>query len=54
MAKKKQVTGRKRVALAEKVILVGFYTKKRIIDAVGGMEKARQISKECVEARASA
>lgn len=49
MAKKKQKGGRKPVEPSEKVILVGFYTKKRVIDKVGGMEEARKLGKEAVE-----
>jgi len=49
MAKKKQKGGRKPVEPAEKVILVGFYTKKKFIDETGGMEKARIIAKLAVE-----
>lgn len=49
MAKKKKSGGRKSVKPAEKVILVGFYTKRAIIDGLGGMEKTREIAKNHVE-----
>jgi hypothetical protein len=49
MAKKKQKGGRKPVKPEEKVILVGFYTKKAFVDNVGGMEKAREIAKHYIE-----
>lgn len=39
---------------SEKVILVGFYTKKRIIDSVGGMESARALAKNYIESKAEA
>lgn len=50
MAKKKKTGGRNPVEPAEKVVLVGFYTKKKFIDFVGGMEKARKFSKDQLEA----
>lgn len=50
---KKQKSGRKKVNPAEKVILVGFYTKKSVIETIGGMDKTRSYAKEIVEARAS-
>lgn len=49
MAKKKQKGGRKPVEPSEKVILVGFYTKKKVVDDVGGMEEARKLCKEFIE-----
>jgi len=49
MAKKKTKTGRKKVDPANKVILLGFYTKRSNIDAVGGMDKARTLCKEMFE-----
>jgi hypothetical protein len=49
MAKKKQKGGRKPVKPEEKVILVGFYTKKANIDKVGGMEIAREMAKNYIE-----
>ncbi len=45
MAKKKKTGGRNPVEPAEKVILVGFYAKQKFIDAVGGMEEARNIAR---------
>lgn len=54
MAKKKSGPGRKPVKPAEKVILVGFYTKKHVIDSLGGMESTRQIAKNYIEGRAEA
>ena len=49
MAKKKQTGGRKPVKPEEKVILVGFYTKQKFVDSVGGMEMARTICKNHLE-----
>jgi len=49
MAKKKQKGGRKPVEPSEKVILVGFYTKKKVVDEVGGMDEARKLAKDAVE-----
>lgn len=49
MAKKKKTGGRNPVEPAEKVILVGFYTKQRFVDEVGGMVEARKIAKEALE-----
>lgn len=49
MAKKKQKSGRKPVEPSEKVILVGFYTKKKYVDGVGGMNNARHLAKEYLE-----
>lgn len=49
MAKKKSKGGRKPVEPEEKVILVGFYTKTRYVDRVGGMERAREIAKSELE-----
>ncbi len=49
MAKKKQKCGRKKVDPKEKVILVGFYTKQSVIDAVGGMDQARVHAKVHIE-----
>lgn len=46
---KKIKTGRKKVEPQEKVILVGFYTKRKFIEKVGGMEKARQMAKDFIE-----
>jgi len=47
---KKAKTGRKPVEPPEKVILVGFYTKQKVVDRRGGMDKIRQKCKEFVEA----
>ncbi len=49
MAKKKQKSGRKPINDQEKVVLVGFYVKRYIIDALGGMDKVRELSKYEVE-----
>lgn len=49
MAKKKKSGGRNPVEPSEKVILVGFYTKQRIVDDVGGMAEARKLAKESLE-----
>lgn len=46
---KKIKTGRKKIDPAEKVILVGFYTKQSNVTRVGGMERAREIAKDSVE-----
>lgn len=46
---KKQKTGRKRLPEAEKTVLVGFYTKKRIINHFGGMAKVREKCKRELE-----
>lgn len=54
MAKKKKSGGRKPVKPSEKVILVGFYTKRYIVESLGGMDRAREIAKEMIEARAEA
>lgn len=45
----KQKPGRKKVAPAEKVVLVGFYTKKRHIEEKGGMVAVREKCKELIE-----
>lgn len=37
-------TGRKKVEPSEKVILVGFYIKRKFIERVGGMEQARNLA----------
>ena len=49
MAKKKQKGGRKPVDPEEKIILVGFYIKNKLVKQVGGMEMARIIAKESIE-----
>jgi len=49
MAKKKQKGGRKKIAPDQKVVLVGFYTKKEVIDSVGGMDITRSLAKEYIE-----
>lgn len=50
MRKKKEKVGRKSVDPPEKVILVGFYTKQKFVDFVGGLANARKLSKENLEA----
>jgi hypothetical protein len=52
MAKKKSTSGRKPVNPSEKVILVGFYTKRSVIETLGGMDQAREIAKNYIEGRA--
>lgn len=49
MAKKKSKSGRKPVEPEEKVILVGFYIKRKYVDKVGGIERAREIAADTVE-----
>lgn len=49
MAKKKQRGGRKKVDPKKKVILVGFYTKKEVVDQNGGMDQTRSLAKEYIE-----
>lgn len=49
MAKKKAKTGRKKLPPSEKTVLVGFYTKQRNVDGVGGIESARHLAKEHIE-----
>lgn len=49
MAKKKQKSGRKPVEPSEKVILVGFYTKQKHVDNLGGIYEARKVAKQYVE-----
>lgn len=49
MAKKKRTSGRKRIDPKEKMILVGFYTKKKYVDIIGGMDEARERAKIAVE-----
>ncbi len=46
---KKNKSGRKKVDPREKVILVGFYTKKSVVDNCGGMSTVRDIAKKYVE-----
>ena len=46
---KRQKTGRKSVPDAEKVILVGFYTKQKNVDNLGGLPATREKCKEWVE-----
>lgn len=48
MAKKKQKSGRKPVSPEEKVILVGFYIKRKFVEGVGGISKAREIAYDAV------
>lgn len=52
MAKKKSNSGRKPVEPAERIILVGFYVKRKYVDALGGMDRVREISKLEIEGRA--
>lgn len=47
--KKKQKTGRKPVEPSEKVILVGFYVRQKVVDANGGMDKLREKCKNAAE-----
>lgn len=49
MAKKKKTGGRNPVEPAEKVVLVGFYTKQKNIDKAGGMKIARAKAKALFE-----
>lgn len=49
MAKKKKTGGRNPVEPAEKVILVGFYTKQKNVDKAGGMPRARNQAKTLFE-----
>lgn len=49
MVKKKQKGGRKPIDPQEKVILVGFYVKRKDVDRVGGIYRARDIAKESIE-----
>lgn len=46
---KKAKTGRKRLPKAEKTVLVGFYTKQKNVDQVGGMQAARERAKNLLE-----
>jgi hypothetical protein len=46
---KKIKTGRKKVAPEKKVILVGFYTRKEVVDMNGGMEQTRELAKQYIE-----
>jgi excinuclease UvrABC nuclease subunit len=41
-------SGRKPVSPEEKVILVGFYIKRKIVESVGGISKAREIAHQAV------
>lgn len=54
MAKKRKTGGRNPVEPSERVILVGFYTKQHVVDGVGGMESARNLAKNYIEAKAEA
>jgi len=49
---KKIKTGRKKIEHSEKVILVGFYTKRKFVEALGGMDKVRDMCKGEVEGQA--
>ncbi len=51
--KRKQKTGRKPVEPSEKVILVGFYTKRKFVDIQGGMAKVRELCKLMTEGQAT-
>lgn len=54
MAKNKKVKdnrGRKPIPNAEKVVQVNFYTKRSVIDNLGGMERARNLAKIHLENR---
>ncbi len=42
-------TRKAHVEPSEKVILVGFYTKQRYVDQVGGMAEARKRAKNAIE-----
>jgi len=46
---KKIKTGRKKVSPEKKVILVGFYTRKEVVDINGGMEQTRELAKQYIE-----
>lgn len=52
MAKKKNNSGRKPIDPSERVILVGFYVKKKVIDMLGGMVSIRDKAKKEMEAEA--
>lgn len=52
MAKTKKTSGRKPVTPAEKVILVGFYVKRKYVDILGGMDEVRTKAKEYIEGHA--
>lgn len=47
---KKIKTGRRKVDPQEKMILVGFYTKTKIVNKAGGIAVAREFAKEKFEA----
>lgn len=49
MPKKKETRGRKPVPDAEKTIQVQTYIKNKVIDGVGGIERAREIAKAAIE-----
>lgn len=46
-------SGRKKIDESKKIVLVGFYTKKEVVDASGGMDKCRELSKDYIEGRAA-
>lgn len=48
MAKKKQKGGRKPIDPDEKVILVGFYIKRKFVENIGGMDNARIVAHNAV------
>lgn len=49
MPKKKNNSGRKKLPASEKAILVGFYTKKRNVDRIGGLQRAREHARKFIE-----
>lgn len=52
MAKKKLKVGRKRLPDDEKTVLVGFYTKAKVVKAFGGLTNIREFSKQHAEIQA--
>ncbi len=49
MPKKKNNSGRKKLPIGEKAVLVGFYTKKENVDRLGGMARTRFKAKQYIE-----
>jgi len=52
MSKKKTIKdnrGRKPIPEQEKVVQVNFYTKRSVIDNIGGMDQARILAKDFLE-----
>lgn len=45
----KNKVGRKKISPLDKQVAVQFYTKQRIVDEHGGMEKVRLLVKEFIE-----